>query len=208
MAAVVDLKSGALNTLQGLRDRCELVWFAISSAWESKLGSDTLHEMNPDWASEDVFGPNVKEIFQMYRQSRGLLATSFEAIRDARAEYIQPLDWPQEDALEASTLISNLLHMGGDVDCLTSEARGGVGRAFFITQDGSIGKGPLLAQPNDIVVILFGGKTPYVLRPTDVDGEYLFVGECYIHGIMYGEHIEKLKAEGKFEEAKTLFTLV
>jgi hypothetical protein len=50
----------------------------------------------------------------------------------------------------------------------------------------------------DLVVLLFGGSVPYLLRPkivTSVDEghesvglkEYHFVGECYFEGMMNGE---------------------
>lgn len=38
-----------------------------------------------------------------------------------------------------------------------------------------------------MVVVLYGAKVPSVLRPARQEGEYYFVGECYVHGAMYGE---------------------
>lgn len=67
-------------------------------------------------------------------------------------------------------------------------------RRFFITTSGRIGLGPQTMRVNDIVVVLHGGKWPFVLRPKgDV---YKFIGHCYVHGIMYGEAVQKHKAEG------------
>ena len=66
---------------------------------------------------------------------------------------------------------------------------GGSGRTFFLTRSGRMGVGPRYMEPEDIVVVLFGGKTPYILRPAD-SGCYHFVGECYIDGLMHGEAIE------------------
>lgn len=40
-------------------------------------------------------------------------------------------------------------------------------------------------MPGDQVCILFGGNTPFVLRPCNE--YYQLVGECYIHGMMDGE---------------------
>jgi hypothetical protein len=37
-------------------------------------------------------------------------------------------------------------------------------RTFFLTEGGCIGIGPHWLRPNDKVVILYGGKTPYILR--------------------------------------------
>ncbi|KIW72171.1 hypothetical protein PV04_00389 [Phialophora macrospora] len=45
-------------------------------------------------------------------------------------------------------------------------------------------------RPGDIVVALFGGEYPFVLRPrqslrVDVDlGDFELIGQCYIHGLM------------------------
>jgi Heterokaryon incompatibility protein (HET) len=80
---------------------------------------------------------------------------------------------------------------------------------FFSTQRGFIGTGHPSVEPGDIVVVLHGGPTPYILRPT-IEADrfkgwyvpssplitfrnevYLFIGECYVHGIMQGEAIGK-----------------
>ncbi|KAL0943563.1 heterokaryon incompatibility protein [Colletotrichum truncatum] len=63
-------------------------------------------------------------------------------------------------------------------------------RAFFIASGGSLGIGPETMRSGDIVVVLFGGRVPYVLRPLR-DGDYSFIGECYVHHFMDGEVIRK-----------------
>jgi len=79
---------------------------------------------------------------------------------------------------------------------------------FFAMQKGFMGTGHASTNVGDIVVVLHGGPTPYLLRPT-IDPErfrgyyhpslplvtfkdevYLFIGECYVHGIMQGEAIK------------------
>ena len=60
-------------------------------------------------------------------------------------------------------------------------------RACFVTNDGIMGLGPAWMAEGDVICILFGGSTPYVLRPTGSDGEFHFIGECYVYGIMDGE---------------------
>jgi len=49
---------------------------------------------------------------------------------------------------------------------------------------------------------LLGGRTPFVLRPGVGEGKYRFVGECYVHGIMYGQALQ----EGL--SRRRLFTLI
>jgi hypothetical protein len=46
-------------------------------------------------------------------------------------------------------------------------------------------------RPGDLVCVLFGFYTPFVLRR--VDDHYLFMGDCYVPGMMKGEVLEKWK---------------
>ena len=55
---------------------------------------------------------------------------------------------------------------------------------------GHIGIGPPTMQTGDVVAVLFGGYTPFVLRP-DEGGQWSLVGECYVQGIMEGEAVER-----------------
>jgi hypothetical protein len=46
----------------------------------------------------------------------------------------------------------------------------------------------------DVVVIVLGAQTPVVMRSgseTTAEGQYVLVGDCYIHGIMDDEAIVK-----------------
>jgi hypothetical protein len=60
------------------------------------------------------------------------------------------------------------------------------GRSLLITSNGGIGLGPDNAITKDQIVILLGGRGAFVLRPLK-SGQYHLVGECYLHGFMYGE---------------------
>jgi hypothetical protein len=48
--------------------------------------------------------------------------------------------------------------------------------------------GPLSIQSGDIVTVLFGHPVPVILRPKD--NHYLFVGECFVYGLMDGKAIQ------------------
>ncbi|KAK3695771.1 heterokaryon incompatibility protein-domain-containing protein [Podospora appendiculata] len=57
---------------------------------------------------------------------------------------------------------------------------------------GRTGKGylallPFDAEKEDRIVLLQGGKTPYVVRPRRAEARWEFIGDCYVHGIMDGE---------------------
>jgi hypothetical protein len=60
----------------------------------------------------------------------------------------------------------------------------------FVTAGGMLGSGLPGIMAGDIVCILFGGNTPYILRPTQVEGQYLLIGECYVEELMKGQAMD------------------
>jgi hypothetical protein len=78
-----------------------------------------------------------------------------------------------------------------------------VDRRFFVTKTGSMGIGPDVMNEGDIIVILFGGRVPYILRP--VDNGFKFIGECYVPGLMNSEAVQTWRDEGS---KKGIFELV
>ncbi|KAM0236967.1 hypothetical protein ACHAP5_009207 [Fusarium lateritium] len=58
-------------------------------------------------------------------------------------------------------------------------------RRIFATKDGRMGMGSCAAEVGDRIVILRGCNTPMILR--EVGKGWKLVGECYAHGVMYGE---------------------
>jgi hypothetical protein len=72
------------------------------------------------------------------------------------------------------------------------------GRSFFEMKNGWMGLGPNTLEIDDVVVLLYGGDIPYVLRPRP-EGGYVLVGEAYVHGVMLGELMPKVDA-GDYEE--------
>jgi hypothetical protein len=67
---------------------------------------------------------------------------------------------------------------------------------FFVTPGGYIGLAISGAQYDDYLCIGLGASVPFVLRKC---GDcYKFIGEAYVHGMMYGEAIELMK-DGRLE---------
>ena len=61
-------------------------------------------------------------------------------------------------------------------------------RQFCVTKKGHIGWVPSGAEKGDKVCLLMGGQVPYVIRQhKKPKGEWMFLGEAYIHGAMKGE---------------------
>ncbi|KAI4640795.1 hypothetical protein J4E93_008387 [Alternaria ventricosa] len=71
-------------------------------------------------------------------------------------------------------------------------------RRFFVTGAGRVGIGPRCMQPGDVIVVLRGGRKPFILRKKS-DG-YWLLGEAYVHGIMDGEAVQLHEAQGGSEE--------
>ena len=56
------------------------------------------------------------------------------------------------------------------------------GFRFFWTSNRDCGLGPGCMRTGDIIVVLYGGQTPFVLRPRG--DAYLILGQAYVHSIM------------------------
>ena len=67
-------------------------------------------------------------------------------------------------------------------------------RQLFLTDEGLLGVSPVDTQVGDQVWVLAGMSTPVVLR-TALSGNYIFLGEAYVHGMMHGEATEGVLEE-------------
>jgi hypothetical protein len=67
-------------------------------------------------------------------------------------------------------------------------------RSFFSTTDGYVGLGPEFILPGDSICLIYGMRTPFIIRKREPKG-YFLVGECYVHGAMYGEALSRGKEE-------------
>jgi len=87
------------------------------------------------------------------------------------------------------------------------------GRRLCLTSTGNMGMVPERARPGDLICVLLGGSTPYVLRllsygltgdqsskasAGSVAQKYELLGQCYIHGLMDGEPMDMLE-QGQFK---------
>lgn len=70
-------------------------------------------------------------------------------------------------------------------------------RRLYRTRSGMLGLGPMVTKPGDVLVVLLGGKYPFLLR--ELAHKWLFLGETYVQNdhIMLGEEVTKvLSAKG------------
>ncbi|KAH7133333.1 heterokaryon incompatibility protein-domain-containing protein [Dactylonectria estremocensis] len=63
-------------------------------------------------------------------------------------------------------------------------------RKFGVTTSGLFFIGPEMMERGDVIVVLYGAKTPIALRRRPEGDGWTLVGECYVHGIMDGEVLE------------------
>lgn len=72
-------------------------------------------------------------------------------------------------------------------------------RCLFRTRSGRLGLGPQSVRPGDGVWLVAGSRTPYLLRKKGQDEEGRerlgFLGEAYVHGVMYGEEAAAMTKE-------------
>lgn len=71
------------------------------------------------------------------------------------------------------------------------------GRLLFVSKwedKLTIGLGPRESQPGDSIVALFGGNSPFILRPQTCPESgartWKLVGPCYMDGLMRGDIVE------------------
>jgi hypothetical protein len=62
-------------------------------------------------------------------------------------------------------------------------------RRFCSTINDRLGSTPHNAEAGDIVCVFYGGNLPYVIRRCG-EGQYKFIGDCYLHGFMRGAAME------------------
>ncbi|KFG84121.1 hypothetical protein MANI_000736 [Metarhizium anisopliae] len=75
-------------------------------------------------------------------------------------------------------------------------------RAMFVTRRGYLGLAPWNAKDSDIVCILKGGKTPYLLRLIPAGSVYQVIGEAYVYGIMGGEAVAEDEQDNDWQVFK------
>ncbi|KAF6787889.1 ankyrin and HET domain-containing protein [Colletotrichum musicola] len=76
------------------------------------------------------------------------------------------------------------------------DGRASSSAGLFSTESGYVGRGIRDVQPEDVVAVLFGSRTPVILRSVGTGSRYQFVCACYVGGLMFGELMDQLDVEG------------
>lgn len=96
------------------------------------------------------------------------------------------------DAKERNTTVQ-VQKLKGHFDFAAYAAQLCVKRRVFVTSRGRLGLGPMTVEQGDVVSVLFGSRTPWIIRRKSSGSEggdgdsHLLIGQCYIDGIMFGE---------------------
>lgn len=72
-------------------------------------------------------------------------------------------------------------------------------RRLTVTEKGYLGMAASRTQKGDLVVVLFGCNIPVILREGG-EGNFEFVGECYVDGFMDGEAMVLINGESGLKE--------
>lgn len=72
-------------------------------------------------------------------------------------------------------------------------------RCYIGTADGRVGLAPREADVGDLICILYGANTPYLVRPKGSGNPMTLIGDAYVHGLMYGEALSMPERQSECE---------
>ncbi|KAM5341812.1 hypothetical protein ACJ41O_014843 [Fusarium nematophilum] len=189
-----------------------LSWFSPYGSKDKQLDAFAL-TLTAGSLGDDINSPGQEsDMGQFRRDFWQYRALAFSASQGSDPEHREDLGWTRrveglnlgrDEDIIAEKLAK--LAEGGDYDRFTWKANQRChSRRFFVTRKGYFGIGPECMEHGDVIAVLFGGRVPYVLREMG-EGTYYFIGECYVHGIMDGEVVDKWR-RGKY--TKETFDMV
>ena len=136
----------------------------------------------------DIPGDDFQEIFAAYRTMMKALwgGTEIPKVSDGLGRY----GYSNDD-------IPEIIHRASLFEAEANRRM--EAHAFCSTVMGRVGMFPPATKHGDIICYFLGGKTPYVIRPNG-SGEYFFVGNCYVYGMMDGEILDEPDWERSIED--------
>lgn len=157
-----------------------------------------------DGAIRTVGRANASALWAYMETVSGMLFMSRrEAHKDAdtRAAHMAAYlagAFPESMRADDDATISELAKKG-DAEWFTESVYTFAHRMCFTTTErrGLYVLAQTAVKEGDVLCVLFGGTTPYILRRRG--STWLLVGECFAHGMMYGEGIEMLE-RGEVQE--------
>ena len=143
--------------------------------WRTMIGDHGLDDVRPA----------PKEYGDHYQLWQRMLADHETMLACAKQNTLLPGFNTEQELSDATMLYTRFNSAFGPVNN---------NRRFCITKNGYIGMVPPGTQAGDLICILFGTDTPFVIRdlptPDEVRKSYELVGDCYVHGMMDGEGMD------------------
>lgn len=168
-------RSGEVDPMATLPyDKRYPVWdiSAVEAFWRTLIKNQDENGKEP---SADMAKTHFKPWF---RAMSGAVSNMLEALAHGHSE----------EGTRPEPLFNDLVHMSCN------------GTRIMRTKRGFIGTVPRLAKKGDVVCVLYGGQTPFILRPSESrPGLYRLIGDTYVHGLMQGEALSMDLKETKFE---------
>ena len=72
-------------------------------------------------------------------------------------------------------------------------------RSYIGTIGGRVGLAPVEADVGDLICILRGANTPYLVRPNENGNLMTLIGDAYVHSLMYGEALSMPERQSECE---------
>lgn len=145
-------------------------------------------------ATFNIFGHAFKDFFphsDVYKDDLVDTAIDPTSIDEFRMEY----GMPRAEALPMR--VGDIKH-GWNTHYASNLRRAAVAlqnRCLFTTHTGFLGLAPEESRAGDILAVLLGCNHPVILRPQG--DRFLYIGECFVHGIMDGEVIAHAERDGR-----------
>ncbi len=198
----------------GLNDQEELSWACIEDLSDRKklvlpgILLDTVQEVTSTSSAVRLSFDDTRKMFQKTlpsnattTDSRGQIlfdaywrtlmfdATALQRIQDQEVErFRNAFQGILDGNLELSPVQDSQAFWSSMQQILVCFAAGTIPCSFGYTQKAFMARFPQGTNEGDIIAVLYGGRTPFILRPIlGNDDEYLLVGPAYVHGFMDGE---------------------
>jgi hypothetical protein len=160
-----------------------------------------LHELFIDGLWADVIQNSAKLGIPMRKEDytsalmlgwlggNGAQSYSEKMQQDAIDIYRESISVTRLNDFEAPGMTLNERKIAGFVGAQLLKLRNA---SFFLTENGHLGIAPLgkLVEVGDVCCIIFGASVPFLLTPAK-EGRHKLIGECYIHGVMNGEIMQR-----------------
>ncbi|OAQ97008.1 hypothetical protein LLEC1_06366 [Akanthomyces lecanii] len=159
-------------------------WLLVET-WYDRIGWQP--EM-PDLTSKGIW--ETANLEQRAQDMEPAMAAHFSSLRAATPAYVDFVGSASVTRITKDAVSVGLKLPKRYGEYVRRIRRACAHRAMFVTRRGYLGLAPWNAQDGDLVCVLRGGKTPFLLRLPPAGSVYQIVGEAYVHGIMGGEAVE------------------